>query len=223
MKTVANYYLSILFLLLVFSGCTSPVTSAMEVKVSFLVGDVLVNGQKPNIDAVLSNNSLIKTGTGSECEITFGSKNILHILENSSLTLNWDKITKSLKLDRGGVVGILKNLMKPADEAIAPFRVETSTAIAAVRGTALIVKVEDPTNTYICDCNGAVEMTAQGSRTFNKVIAAHHKAYRFSLNEKGPSQSEAGLLYHDDTAVEAIAKKINVEVDWNKADLSRIK
>jgi len=51
------------------------------------------------------------------------------------------------------------------------------------------------------------------------VTSSHHSARRFKKDSKGAITIEtAGLAYHDDSGVEALAKKVGEVIDWSKPD-----
>jgi hypothetical protein len=64
-----------------------------------------------------------------------------------------------------------------------------------------------PDTTYACVCNGGSAYT-DGAKEEKLVSAAHHHAARY-VREKGRVLvSEAGLQYHTDADIEALAKAI---------------
>ncbi len=197
-------------------ACTS--IEKFSASVSYFTGDVLINGEAVKAGQSLPAVFVIRTGTNSVCEIIFNDKNILHFTENCDATLDLASPLKSISLRNGGMGSVLKGL-NPSKNGDAPlFKIETSTAAAAVRGTTFFVQVEDETNTYICDCNGVLDMSDEAGKNTMKIESAHHKAFRFGKSEKGSYYENAGLLYHDDPGVNDLAKKIGVTIDWTKPD-----
>jgi hypothetical protein len=49
-----------------------------------------------------------------------------------------------------------------------------------------------------------------------EVTADHHKAYRYMNTPDGTKVESAGLLYHDDEAMDAVAEQIGVDIPWGE-------
>jgi hypothetical protein len=82
------------------------------------------------------------------------------------------------------------------------------------------MKVENPDSTYFCVCNGSIELKEADGKTGDTVVSAHHTARRYIKGKDGKISIEKnpGLLYHDDSGIEKMAKKINVAIDWSQPD-----
>jgi hypothetical protein len=78
------------------------------------------------------------------------------------------------------------------------------------------VKVEDATNTYVCACNGAVEVS-RGERREADLASGRHMARRFTRAGLFTRVTEPGLLYHDDGVMDGIARKIDYAIPWGTA------
>ncbi len=187
-------------------------------KIGFFTGDVTVNGQPAKIDAPVLSGSIVKTGKDSECEIIFNEKNIIHIIENSEITLDITETHKILNINSGGIACILKNLNPFKKKNNSAFIVETAVSVASVRGTTFFIKAEDETNTYICDCNGIVNLSGKNGTNITQIKSSHHKAFRYTKTDSGITYEPAGLLYHNDQTLDQIAGKIGVKIDWAKVD-----
>ena len=202
------------FLLSSMSGSKSN----FDGKIIFISGNVTINGETAYIDEPVFEKSEIVTGKDSACEIVFNKKNIIHIIENSDIEMDMSGNIKNLNIKSGGGGNVLKNLPHSSSGNADLFRVHTSTAALAVRGTTFFIKVEDNDNTYVCICNGIA--TLSDSEGINPVIikSAHHSDLRFSRTAAGIVYTKAGLLYHDDKSVNLIAAKIGVKINWSKPD-----
>jgi hypothetical protein len=135
---------------------------------------------------------------------------------------------KGIKITSGGLEAVLKNLDKSKNSQ-PPFQVETSTAVAAVRGTTFYVRVIDSSNTAICACNGVVDLGNPGQANLKTVESTHHTGFVFNSGSKGLSFKEIKLKYkneaelkklagHNDWDMEMLAAKIGVKIDWHHAD-----
>lgn len=200
------------------TACTMNTTESKNGKIIFIAGKVMLNNVQAKINDAIMPDSKIITEEKSTCDIVFSDKNILHIGEKSDVVLNITEKLKKIKLNSGFIVSILKNLGKLANSMLNAYTVETSVAVAGVRGTSFFVKVEDPNNTYICDCNGIVEVKDISGAEKEVVKAKHHQAVRFTKTKTGILVKPAPQLYHKDKDLEAIASKINVHIDWTKIE-----
>ncbi len=112
---------------------------------------------------------------------------------------------------------MLKNLVKtgPGEKS---FYVRTATATAGVRGTSFFMKVEDPTTTYVCLCNGVLRLDDGTQVTGLDLEAAHHASYRVINKDGTPTLEKAPMLYHDDASMQSLASKIGYTIDWTTVD-----
>jgi len=145
----------------------------------------------------------------------FDDKNIVKIMQNTFAELDFSKVRKEIKLQRGGVAAVLKKLETLAGTD--SFLINAPAAVAGVRGTTLCVWA-DATSSYICACNGKVHtIDANGSNEIN-LEASHHTARLYSVKNSAVSVESAGMLYHSDASVETLAAKIGYTLDWTKID-----
>ncbi|OQX23780.1 MAG: hypothetical protein BWK80_24165 [Desulfobacteraceae bacterium IS3] len=191
-------------------------------KIISLSGDVFVDGQKAEQNSSVKPGARIKTGSNSSCEIVFSDKSIIKFYENSEAAVDLSSPSKSLNLFSGAVASVVKHLGKIAADREYNYTVTTPTSVAGIRGTSFLVKAEDENKTDICVCNGVVDLKDSEGKNRNIVEAAHHKGLRFARDEKGIHFSEIHLSESEepdhDEEMERIAKKVNVRIDWTKAD-----
>ncbi len=57
-----------------------------------------------------------------------------------------------------------------------------------------------------------VAVIMDGNR--RRVVSDSHKALRFAAGPGGIQVSAAGLLYHNDATMDALARKIHVRIPW---------
>ena len=65
-------------------------------------------------------------------------------------------------------------------------------------------------------CYGTVHQEAVDGSGIQEVPAYRHKAYRYIRTGDGVKIEQAGLLYHDDEAMEELDKKIDFSIPWGK-------
>jgi hypothetical protein len=183
--------------------------------VTFVKGQVKVNDKEIKPGESIDDLATITTGENSICEITFQEKNIIQIQSQSEITLNFVNLIKGIELKKGSVASILKNLeIHPGEDG---FRIKTNTTVAGVRGTTFFLHT-DGEKTYVCDCNGSVNVSDVKNTHSELMKSLRHTARVFSMVD-GKIKVEAGaLLYHDDKMMEELAAKINYKIDWEKPD-----
>ncbi len=130
--------------------------------VTLVVGDVEVkkmgsgNWRKVLIEDNLQMGDSIKTGADSYCELQMVKRGIFRVESATELFLTKlvnedEKVNSRMKLEKGSIA-LKPNKLKEGEN----FEVETSTAVAAVRGTKFVVNVDDSGNTKIAVNEGMV-------------------------------------------------------------------
>ncbi len=130
--------------------------------VTLLVGNVQVkkmgstDWRLVNVEDDLQMGDAIKTASDSYCELQMVNRGIFRIEASSELFLSTlvntdDKVNSRMKLTKG-TIALKPSKLKQGEN----FEVETSTAVAAVRGTKFIVNVDDQGNTRIAVNEGKV-------------------------------------------------------------------
>ena len=94
----------------------------------------------------------------------------------------------------------------------------TPSAVAGVRGTSFFMKVESPTSTYVCACNGVVQVLGADGSLLKELVGSHHKGVRIQEAGGAPQLTDAPLLYHTDADLEKVAADIGYTIDWNVVD-----
>ena len=80
------------------------------------------------------------------------------------------------------------------------------------------MKIENQKKTYICDCNGVIQVSDIDGKNSRTVEAKHHKGMRIIKTGSGFSLRNAGMLYHNDADMEILAEKIGYAIDWSEID-----
>jgi hypothetical protein len=205
---------AVLFLFIV-SLFSCGKTAGIKTKVLDYLGSVSINGKLLDAKSVLVNyGDTIETGADSFCELVINEKNILRLSANTKLIFKVSDKDNVLELEKGWFAGVTHKVFAKEGS----YLIKTPTVVASVRGTSYCIKVEDPNSTYFCVCNGSIQLDKSQSTGGELVTSAHHAARRFKKDSKGTISIDqnAGLLYHDDKGVEALAKKIGDSIDWSK-------
>lgn len=186
-----------------------------EISVAYVEGDARIDGKPAEIGQAVPPNAVVETGPASRCDIVFDRKNALGIGQNSLIRIDFSGLQASLKVERGGFGAVLKNLAKVAGKD--SFTIDTVNAIAGVRGTSLCVWAKDG-YTYVCACNGEVHIADPKGGNALDLAAAHHSARRYGTKDGATTVEEAGLEFHDDNSVQALADRIGYRIDWTRLD-----
>jgi hypothetical protein len=205
---------SLVMALFVLSVGAAFAQSSAAGQIEYLEGDVQLNGAFADIGAQVEVGDIVRTGRNGFAEVVFNRRNIFRIGPDTRATLRLSESRPGIDLDRGSVTAVFERLQRIGGNNPS-FEIRTPTAVGGVRGTSFFVKVEGPNSTYVCACNGTLQVPLQGSTNLN-ITGTHHRAYRFVKNERGESDvSTAPLEHHGDEDLESLAEKINHEIPWS--------
>lgn len=227
MKKRINFILILIGSILICTSCGSKVD--LKGRVGYLIGDVKIDGKTAIPDMAVSNGNEVITGSNSTCEIVFEGKNIVRVMENSDMIFNLTPLKKGLKIQKGAIETVLRNLDQKNPD---PYTVETETAVAAVRGTSFYVSVDEHSNTAVCACNGVVDLAIPGGTNHTTVESKHHTGFYFTRGTNGNVYQSVNLEYkddaelkqkagHNDAEMESLAAHIGEKIDWSKIDKSK--
>ena len=183
---------------------------------TYLEGDVTINGVSASIGDTIPLGAVVKTSAASLADIDFNLRNAIRLSENTTFVFNPDNLRTGSELRQGTLTLVLKKLS--ASVTGPAFLVRTPSAVAGVRGTSFFVKVESATSTYVCACNGVVQVLESGGKLARELVASHHKAVRISSEGSAAQITDAPMLYHTDEDLEKVAGTIGVSIDWNVVD-----
>ncbi|OHD14179.1 MAG: hypothetical protein A2Y41_05605 [Spirochaetes bacterium GWB1_36_13] len=203
------FLLSLSFL----SSCNKPDEAG---KISFILGDVRINGQKASLNQIIKNKDEIETGEKSVCNILLSEKSILQIHSLSKISLDFSDKIKLIDLVSGEMSAVLNKGNEKKEHMV-----RTPVSLAGVRGTSFFIKIESSAQVFFCTCNGTIEhKTSKEDKTGETVSATHHLAKRFIKESNGQINidNNPGMLYHTDQDIEELAKNIGVVIDWTKVD-----
>ena len=146
----------------------------------------------------------------------FVCTNIIRIFENSETLLDLTSSTRRVELNIGAVANIIGKLREKAGVGNIRYALAAPTAVMGVRGTAFYIKVENPERTYVCCCNGVIEIEDSMGENQDTVRVKHHQAYYFTRSGENITVTDADMLYHTDKDMEDLASKVKVKIDWTK-------
>ena len=165
--------------------------AAAQVKV--LQGDVRVNGKKASKTSAIRAGDTVETARGAR---------VVFVLGEDAFLLRGDS---KLMLERtsGGQTRVVTGLRLLSGALLAAFapavrRIETPTATAGIRGTAVYVEASKE-QTYFCTCYGVVELRDKAGIERKTVISGYHTPNMVFANpaERG-KMAEAEVKGHTD-------------------------
>jgi hypothetical protein len=184
--------------------------------VTYLEGTVTIDGATANIGDTVPLGATVTTSAGSLVDIEFNTRNAIRLGENTTLVFNPNNLQTGSELRRGALTLVLKKLTNGATGQ--GFMVRTPSAAAGVRGTSFFMKVESPTSTYVCACNGVVQVFGSDGQPTRELAGSHHKAVHIDTSGSAPQVTDAPRLYHTDADLEGVASAIGFKIDWNVVD-----
>lgn len=154
----------------------------------------------------LRQGDVIETGEKSFCDLMVNDKNIIRIRDNSRLVLHIKFRESLLQLDRGWITVVTKQKFVSKEK----YRITAPAVSAEIRGRYFCVRVENGKSTYLCICNGTARINGEDKTSGKDSGSVHHDARRFVLgeNETIATDMNPGLLYHNDFAIEQMARII---------------
>lgn len=179
--------------------------------ISYLDGDVTLDGNEASIGDAVRRGATLQTGPASVCEISWGNENIIQLQENTLATLNVGSGAPGVKLASGSMAAVLNRVEAMSKKGT--LQVQTPSATAGVRGTVFFVKVEDASNTYICACYGSLGIA---SAPDGELASTKHVARRFTGSRLSARSTAAGLLYHDSQSIGDLAAKVGYVIPWGQ-------
>ena len=204
--------LFLLIPLFVLSCCASP-KPVLDGKIAGFTGTVTVNGKPAVVDQQLNGGAVIETVGDSTCDINFLQKNEIRLLGDTKLVFSDALGNKKVRLDTGAIANVFNALARNPKDAD-PFTVETRASVVAVRGTVFFVKSLNISNTYICACNGSIEVTPPGIKEPQPLSSEHHKAILVTKDGNKSTSNPAELLYHDDKLMQSVADQVGYTIPW---------
>ncbi len=182
--------------------------------IEFLEGDVRVNGRLADFGLQVAVGDWIQTGPNAAAEIVFDRANVFRLGPNTVAQLNLGRSRQEVDLKFGSMSAVFDRVRTLSGRGT--FDVRTPTAVAGVRGTSFFFRVIDGETTYVCTCNGTLELSPFGKESFLE-SATRHSAYFFRQAEDGSVTIERGTeAYHSTDSLNRVADSIGVTIPWGE-------
>ncbi len=189
-----------------------------EYVLTMVVNDVKVSKgsgnkwEKPEVEMRLFENSMVKTGDESYCDILMPKRGVFRIVENSLILIN--KLKKNLeeiKIKKGKA--LLNIAYKPKEGE--KFSVHTDVAIAAVRGTRFIIE----TDGKVIKCRVG-EGTVVLRRNINLPLDVEDEELLSKLEVVAKANQEVELTLDENRALENLLQRAKDNLNELKMILS---
>jgi len=152
-------------------------------------GTVTLDGQPAAVDTEIPAEAVVKTGKDGRAVITIIPGSIAQIGPNSEVSIGKsDRKDHSLKL----VLGAIWSMVADGSS----YEVVTQNAVAGVRGTAFYVEAHNKKSSYICACDGAVEIGLLGTKKKPNLVESKMEHLSFNIKGKKPKSKKAKRKNH---------------------------
>lgn len=175
------------------SGCRQEAeTKPQKAILTFILGDVQIDGQPPKINQELNSNVIITTGEKSRAEVRMGSASGIQVRQNSKVKLLKTHDSWRTEVTHGAVL----NLLRPGSK----YQLSGPAGVIAVRGTIFYVNCYPDGSQYVCTCNGTVGISNNGNE-LREVSAFHHEPYTIIQNADNVELKPTEMKEHDDLEI----------------------
>lgn len=189
--------------------------SVRTIEVVYVQGEVLIDERSPDLGDKPGLTFNIRTGSDARCDLVFNNGNVVSVGQNAIAWLDFASPTAQVRLERGSVSSVMKKLDNLVNRD--SFIVQTSTAVAGVRGTSFCVWTND-VSAYICACNGIVRTIDNAGGNEQLIEAAHHSARLYTRSGSAINMETAGMQFHTDELLQSVASRIGYTIDWSHID-----
>ncbi|MEK7703555.1 MAG: FecR family protein [Myxococcota bacterium] len=157
-------------------------------------GAVTVDGAPAAVGNAIGETSTIETAADGSAVITLEPGSVVKLRPSTKVTLGTSERKKlSVKL----ALGAIWSFLTPGSS----YEVVSPNAVAGVRGTVFYMEAEAAGATYVCACEGKVEMQTPDGKGFKKVVNSpkkNHKGFRFAQKGKKIKAKPAKRANHTD-------------------------
>ncbi len=180
--------------------------------VEFIDGNVSINGVFADFGQVVEFGDWVQTGPNSAVDIVFDRANIFRLGENTVATIEIGAARQSVNLKFGSFSAVFDRLRTLTGNGT--FDVRTPTVAGGVRGTTFYFRVLDQDTTYVCSCNGTLDLDAHGPGESFLNSAVQHSARYFRAVDGTVVVETAPLIHHSSDSLDAVADQIGVTIPW---------
>ena len=183
-------------------------------RIEYLEGDVRINGVVADLGRQVDVGDWVQTGAKGAVDIVFDRTNVFRLGSNTVAVLNLGESRQDVDLKFGTMAAVFDKVRTLSGRGT--FDVRTPTGVGGVRGTTFFFRVLDSDTTYVCTCNGSLELSPFGRDSFLET-AAEHRAYYFRETDDGSVVVEDGdERFHDNESLNRVADVVGVTIPWGE-------
>jgi hypothetical protein len=208
------------FLLTIVTGLASAQNEPGLGVVQYLEGDVRINGVPADFGDRVAFGDRLQTGPDGYVDIVFDRSNIFRLGSNTVAVIKIGASRQSVDLQFGTFSAVFSRLRTLTGHDT--FTVRAPTVAGGVRGTSFFFRVLDRNTTYVCSCNGSLELDDLGPTGPFVDSAVSHSA-RYFRNVDGEIVTErADEIFHSSESLNEIADVIGLEIPWGSVPASSV-
>jgi ferric-dicitrate binding protein FerR (iron transport regulator) len=159
---------------------------------SFIIGEVLIDGQPATLNQEIKSQMTISTGEKSRAEVRIGTGSGIQVRENSNVKLVTEQSQWTTEVTEGAVL----NLFRPGSR----YQLRSPAGVIAIRGTIFYVHHYPDGSQYVCTCNGTTGISTEGNE-LREVSAFHHQPYMLIPAETVTQIQPAEMQEHNDVEI----------------------
>lgn len=188
--------------------------------VDYLEGDVRINGVLADFGDTVAFGDRVQTGPDGSIDIVFDRNNIFRLGSNTVAVIEIGATRQKVDLQFGTVSAVFNRLRTLAGDGT--FGVTTQTVAGGVRGTSFFFRVLDRDTTYVCVCNGALELDPNGDLDpFVNSAVAHSASYFRNVDGEVVVET-AAELFHSSESLNVVADRIDATIPWGSVPESSV-
>lgn len=180
--------------------------------VEYLEGDVKINGVPGDFGDDVAFGDWVQTGPGASVDIVFDRSNVFRLGENTVAEIEIGASRQSVDLKLGSFAAVFDRLRTLSGTGT--FDVRTQTVAGGVRGTSFFLRVLDRDTTYVCTCNGSLDLDPAGDGEQFTDTAVQHSAHFFRKTDDDVVVETAPEIYHSTESLNDLADVIGVRIPW---------
>lgn len=180
--------------------------------VDFVDGEVTINGVEADFGQTVGFGDWVQTGPGAAVDIVFDRANIFRLGENTVAVIEIGTTRQRVDVKYGSLSAVFDRLRTLTGAGT--FDLTTPTVAGGVRGTTFFIRVIDRDDSYVCTCNGTLELEPLGSDEPFLDSAVEHSAHTFRKVDGTIVVETAPLIYHSSETLDRVADRIGVTIPW---------
>src|SRR5262249_33086648 len=156
-------------------------------RVMKVTGTATVDGAEAYEGMAIKETSVLETKAGAHMEFTMFSGALMQMKENSKVEAGKNADWAKAKKKDGPMKLVARTLWSYLPKG-SSYEVATPNAVAGARGTVFFVQTTAPDQTYVCDCDGEIELTIAGKMKPVKSKMAHVGTIASGADKKAKSK-----------------------------------